>query len=306
MLLEKINLNLLRTLHVLLQTRHITVASQKLFVSQPAVSASLKQLRTIFNDPLLIKTNEKLLTLTDQAKYIQPKLERWLDDGKNLLTVNQSVDLSTKRTFWIGIQNHVNSLILSHLYVFLKKQAPNARIRTVALTDLSEISHNALNQFDFIIGSFTIPLKGFRREHYFSDKLACLSGVLALNKKWKKGAKNIISKKELNQHEHIIYSCTNDYTESIIEVDLNSNGVHRQFQMIISDIQSVKMIVEKNHLLTVLPKKSGELYTPSSKLALFDLPFVSREIRVDIFYKESQKKVGEIEWLFSVLRGFNF
>lgn len=72
MLLRKLNLNLLKTLHLLLETRNITITSQELFVTQPAVSTALKQLREIFDDPLLVRSTDNSLVLTHKAKLLQP------------------------------------------------------------------------------------------------------------------------------------------------------------------------------------------------------------------------------------------
>ncbi|RUR08080.1 LysR family transcriptional regulator [Legionella sp. km772] len=51
---KKINLNLLLHLHALLTERGVSAAADKVFISQPAMSTSLKNLRAIFKDPLLI------------------------------------------------------------------------------------------------------------------------------------------------------------------------------------------------------------------------------------------------------------
>ncbi len=53
--LRRINLNLLKTLYVLFQTRSVSRTSHELFVSQLAVSIALKQLRVLFKDELLKK-----------------------------------------------------------------------------------------------------------------------------------------------------------------------------------------------------------------------------------------------------------
>ena len=48
------NLNLLTTLKVLLETRHVGRAAEQLCLSQPSISKQLAQLRRDFADPLLV------------------------------------------------------------------------------------------------------------------------------------------------------------------------------------------------------------------------------------------------------------
>lgn len=52
--LSQIDLNLLVSLEILLQERNVTRAAQRLNISQPAMSAQLGRLRTVFGDPLLL------------------------------------------------------------------------------------------------------------------------------------------------------------------------------------------------------------------------------------------------------------
>lgn len=55
--LAKIDLNLLLTLHLLLEEKSVTRAAQRLCLSQSAVSKNLAKLREQFNDPLFSRTS---------------------------------------------------------------------------------------------------------------------------------------------------------------------------------------------------------------------------------------------------------
>src|ERR1700710_2208127 len=51
---RQLDLNLLRTLDVLLAEHNVTRAAQRLHLAQPSVSVQLARLRTVFDDPLLL------------------------------------------------------------------------------------------------------------------------------------------------------------------------------------------------------------------------------------------------------------
>jgi molybdenum-dependent DNA-binding transcriptional regulator ModE len=55
--LRGVDLNLLRTIQPLLEERHISRAAKRAFLSQPAMSRALNQLRDTFGDPLLVRSN---------------------------------------------------------------------------------------------------------------------------------------------------------------------------------------------------------------------------------------------------------
>ena len=54
---DNVNLNLLVIFAVLMRERSVTRASKILMISQPAVSHALKQLRTMFADPLFTRSS---------------------------------------------------------------------------------------------------------------------------------------------------------------------------------------------------------------------------------------------------------
>ncbi len=75
--IRRINLNLLITLDALLTERHVSRAAQKVFITQPAMSNSLAQLRELFKDKLLVRSS-KGMELTPRAIEIAPKIKNIL------------------------------------------------------------------------------------------------------------------------------------------------------------------------------------------------------------------------------------
>lgn len=295
--LRNINLNLLKTLHVLLQTRSVTIASKELFLTQPAVSTSLKQLRDIFDDQLLIKGNDGLFQLTHKAKLIKPKLDALLKQTENLIDLNAQIISPEKcdDTFYIASHSHVSVLIFPKLYSVLNKIAPLVKIKQIDITDLGELSAKELQQFDFIIGSFRAIPKNYCREEYFSDQFVCLSGIKALNKK------NSITLKDLNENPHVILSYMNNYTQSFSEKLLVSNGIKRQYKMIVSDASLAVQLASLESLLLIIMGKRAEFFKKTYPIKLFQLPFSSPKLKTEILYKEMGSDNPTKQWFKSVL-----
>ena len=73
---HRFDLNLLIALDTLLRERNITRAAEKVFVSQPAMSAALHRLRDYFDDPLLVRVGRNYeLTPRGIRKIGQRSLE---------------------------------------------------------------------------------------------------------------------------------------------------------------------------------------------------------------------------------------
>src|SRR5690606_24869764 len=69
---KDIDLNLLIYLDVLLRERNVTKAAAQLNITQPAMSNGLKRLRTLLNDPILVRTSEGMIPTERALEMRQP------------------------------------------------------------------------------------------------------------------------------------------------------------------------------------------------------------------------------------------
>ncbi|MGH1346918.1 MAG: LysR family transcriptional regulator [Nannocystales bacterium] len=76
--LEELNLNLLLALHWILVEQGVTPASNRMGVTQSAMSRSLAQLRLVFDDPLLVGRGTRL-RLSPRAVALRAPLSRAMD-----------------------------------------------------------------------------------------------------------------------------------------------------------------------------------------------------------------------------------
>ncbi|MED7788421.1 LysR family transcriptional regulator [Francisella sp. 19X1-34] len=184
--IKRLNLNLLVTLHVLLQERNVTLASKALFITQPAVSLALKQLRIDFDDQLLIQNHkEKQMTLTHKAQQLKPQLESMIDSMQKIVNLNINVlhPEQLHGEYRIAIHSCISSLLLPQLYTLLKEKAPNIRLSLENITDINSISIKDQEKFDFFVGAFSNIPKIYHREMFLEESFVCLSGINELNQK---------------------------------------------------------------------------------------------------------------------------
>ena len=73
MSLAGLNLNLLVALDALLQERHVGRAARRVGVTQSAMSHTLRQLRTLLDDPVLVRSGNEMLP-TPYAEQLHPRL----------------------------------------------------------------------------------------------------------------------------------------------------------------------------------------------------------------------------------------
>ena len=295
--LRTINLNLLKTLQILFETRNVTDTAKILFLTQPAISTALKQLRSLFNDPLFIKGNDRYFKLTHKALHIQPELERILKETENLIGIHSEMILpeKLKEEFHIALHNRVGAVIFPRLYHSLREIAPHVTIKHTDVADLTSVPKQELQQFDFIIGTFDQLPKNFLRESYFDDQLVCLSGVTSLNKK------SSITKEDLNEHEHIILSPMSHYTKIFTDTLLMSYGIKRHYRMEVSNLLLAVQLASSESLLLIMMRKRAEFLQKIFPLKIFSLPFESPVLKTEILYKKADEDNPVKQWFKALL-----
>ena len=126
--IKQSDIGLLIALDVLLEQESVTAAAEILGISQPAMSAQLARLRTLFNDPLLAQSGRKLVP-TARAEEIKTPLRALLADLD--LLVRQTAQFesqTTDRTFRLIGTDYVHAVLAPELFVTFGDAAPAARV----------------------------------------------------------------------------------------------------------------------------------------------------------------------------------
>ncbi len=100
--LRRVDLNLLIVFETLMHERSVTRAAEKLFLGQPAISAALSRLRTLFDDPLFVRTGRSMEP-TARAQEIFAHLSPALDSISTAMSRASEFDPATSTAvFRIG------------------------------------------------------------------------------------------------------------------------------------------------------------------------------------------------------------
>ncbi|WP_315982021.1 LysR family transcriptional regulator [Aliamphritea spongicola] len=121
--MERLNLNLLRSLAVLLEQRNVTQSAEQLNMSQSALSKQLAQLRDYFDDKLLIRNGNDYL-LTSFAQRLNPRLQEIISQLENLRDETDFNPQHCRRRFTFACTDYVANFIFPDVICSLSQQAP--------------------------------------------------------------------------------------------------------------------------------------------------------------------------------------
>jgi DNA-binding transcriptional LysR family regulator len=113
--IRSIDIAMLRTFDALMRERSVSRAAARLFLSQPAVSATLNRLRGAFGDPLFTRTGHGVLP-TARAQRLAPQVERLLLELSQLLEPEGGFDpAGSQRIFRLAGSDHASHWVLPPL-----------------------------------------------------------------------------------------------------------------------------------------------------------------------------------------------
>src|SRR6218665_3298394 len=122
--LRRVDLNLLIVFETLMHERSVTRAAEKLFLGQPAISAALARLRTLFDDPLFVRTGRSMEP-SARAMEIFALLSPALDSISTAVSRAAEFNPATSTAvFRIGLSDDVEFGLLPPMLKRLRAEAP--------------------------------------------------------------------------------------------------------------------------------------------------------------------------------------
>lgn len=169
--------NLLKVLSVLLETKNTTVTADKLATSQPAISRSLKRLRELFSDDLLVRRGGQM-TLTPKAESLRTQLPEILTAINDLVKQSVLFDPSTAtRNLNIAMNSSIGQWFAAPLAQLISEKAPHINL---TIEDWTETTATKIDngEIQFGINYFPMELpKHFVQRKGGKDNFGIVCGI---------------------------------------------------------------------------------------------------------------------------------
>lgn len=126
--ISRVDLNLFTVFEAIYTEGSVTRASQKLNLTQPAISHSLSRLRTMFDDPLFVRQGHAMVSTPLARTLIEPirRSLRGLEVTLNGLHVFDPA--TTTKRFNIAVRDVLEATILPPLMLRVRQSAPQVDI----------------------------------------------------------------------------------------------------------------------------------------------------------------------------------
>lgn len=166
---------LLKVFCILMAERSVSRTALKLNQSQPAISVALKNLRLIFQDPLLVREKGGMVP-TDRAEAILEHAKAALGAIDLMLESGEDFDPGNSRqVFRIGSPDYLAPAFAASVVARFRREAPHARLVLHSLGPDFDFEHSlAEGGLDVVIGNWPEPPDRMHLSVLLEDPIVCL------------------------------------------------------------------------------------------------------------------------------------
>ena len=272
-LFDKIDLHLIRVLHTVLTERSVSKAAIRLGMYQPAVSASLKKLRELAGDPLLVRSGAGMVPTDAGLRMLAPSASI-LRAAESMFSDARGFEPSSARqTFRIAASDFLDPLFLPQLVAQIKQQAPHCVIEILPLSAESDYrARLAQGDMDVVIGNWLKPPDDLHLGRLFGDEVVCL--VARDHPAVRRESQGGWDTANWLAGEHIAPTPTHPGARGVIDEHLDSLGLQRNITARCPHFGLIPSMVASTLLVLTTGRQYCERYVDKLPVKILPCPVV--------------------------------
>lgn len=258
-----VNLELYRVFYTVAKCGSLTRAAEELYISQPAVSQSIKQLENQLGVPLFDRRHRGMELSAQGGKVIFAEVERALEllqQAENRLAETQSSAVGTIR---VGASDTIFEYFLADKIVEFHETFPAVKIELMADFTPDTIEKLKANRCDVAFVNLPIEVD---EELELEGNCMRLNDVFIAGEKFKELSQGVISISELKKYPLILMD-KNTVARRSLDNFLATLGIKLQPSIEVGSWDLMKRLVQRGMGIGVIPKAyaqgrldNGELY----------------------------------------------
>ncbi|CAD6557614.1 LysR family transcriptional regulator [Paraburkholderia sabiae] len=289
--LDHVDLNLLRVFQAIVDERSLTKAGERLALSQPAISYSLARLRTLFDDPLFIRTRSGMQP-TPIALELAGIVGRALDTVREALRYAESFDPETStRTFRLSLSDAGEMAYLPAICEALHERAPRVKLSVEPLP--VEEMEDALrsSRLDFAIGNLPLLMARTRHQLLFEETYVCMT-----RKRRGLPAGPALSLDHFLQASHVQVRSV-EHSHHALDDALRAQGVGRNIVLQLPHFVALPSVLAVTDLFATLPRRLAGILNRSDVFRIYTLPVSIPQATVTMHWHEHFHEDEGIAWM---------
>ncbi len=289
---EQIDAYLLRVLHTLLTEQSVSRAALKLGQSQPAVSNSLRRLREITGDAILVRGKSGMVATERGQELLGYATDALAAIDRITHPSTEFAPQTTTRAFRLGAPDYLDAVFLPNIAEVLRRDVPSARLHVQPINagfDYAGALENG--SLDVVIGNWLEPPPQLHMSRLFDDEVVCMLG--AQHPLASKG----ISLKHYLELPHLAPTPYVAERQSFIDGWLADQGLRRNIQMTMPYFGLVPYVLMRTDLVFTTGRQFAQHYARYLPIRVLPSPFAFPPMRFYQLWHERTHAAPEVTWL---------
>jgi DNA-binding transcriptional LysR family regulator len=289
--LTSIDLNLLVAFDALAREHNVTLAADRVGLSQPAMSNALARLRKKFNDPLFVRTAAGMQP-TPYAQGLAEPIARACELLESALGVNAGFDpASTDKSFTFYLSEIGELVFLPKILLGLNTHAPRVSVKVKRTPEKGLQDAMAAGDGDLAVGIFPSLKSGFYQQRLYSDKFVCIV---------RRNHPSIRSSLSLEQYvaaPHAVVVSTGTGHDTALEQILWKQRLQRRIAVSVPDFLVLPAIVEQTDAIATIPLRMVAALQGRRNLQVLESPIKFPRIEIRQHWHERYHHDAANKWL---------
>ncbi|CAN7445956.1 LysR family transcriptional regulator [Massilia sp. LjRoot122] len=292
---NRLDLNLLIGLDVLLTECSITRAARRLCLSQSAASGILARLREYFDDELLVQSGRNMVPTPLALSLMQSVREILMKIKHTVETAVEFRPETTTRHFRIVGSDFVSSVVLTHLTTYLNHVAPFVTMEILQPNERSQ-SQLERGEIDLLLMPERYLSRSNPSEVLFSDDFSCIV--------WKGNAEvgKQLSETDYLRLGHVATSFGSHQHVAFDEWFFKSIGLNRRIEVMCSSFSMLPQFVIGTQRIATLQRQLALQLARYYPVRVLEPPVTIPKIVECMQWNQSNDSDPAHVWLRTLLR----
>lgn len=246
-----VNLDLYRVFYTVAKSGSLTKAAEELYISQPAVSRSIKQLETQLGVSLFTRTHRGMTLSAQGGKVIFAEVERalnLLNEAENRI---EEMKTSATGTVRIGASDTIFEYFLADKIVDFHERFPSVKIELIADFTPDTIEKLKLDKID--VAFVNLPITPQPELKLYGNCMR-LNDVFVVSEKYKELSQRPIPLTELRKYPLILME-KGTIARRTLNTFLGSLGVDLQPSIEVGSWDLMKRLVHRGMGVGLIPRE---------------------------------------------------
>ena len=286
----ELDLTQIRLLAELSRSFNVSIAAQRIGVSQSAASHALARLRKKLGDPLFARTRDGFQPTPFGARVCKASSEA-VDVLLASLASNDRFDpRTTTRTFRFFMNDIGQTVTLPPLLNYLRANAPGASARVLPVPLVNPGAALSSGEVDFAVGFFDNLTTGILQNLVFRERYVCI--MSGTHPRFRTG----MTLEAFTSAEHAVADATG-MAHAVIDHFLAKHRVKRNVTLRVPGLHVLPMIVANSDLVAIVPARLADAFASRVPIKVLPPPVSIPQFDIRIHWHERYHRDPAIRWM---------